>query len=167
MMKRHILQAAAVSATALLLATAALVAASPGSGISAVSIRGDGTVEGSFKVNIPATIKLEAHGDLRVVDQELSILPGGHTGWHSHPGPVLVTVKSGTFRFQETDCSYIDYTAGETVVDEGGGHVHIGRNPSAGDDPNNPNDGDTQLSITYLVPAGASLRVEADPITCS
>ncbi len=165
-MKRNILQASAICATVLLLATTAFVVASPGSGITAVSIRGDGTVDGRFKVNIPATIKLEAHGDLRVVDQELTILPGGHTGWHSHPGPVLVTVKSGTFRFQETDCSYVDYVAGDTVVDEGGGHVHIGHNPSAGDDPNNPNDGDTQLSITYLVPAGAGLRLEADAVTC-
>ena len=27
-----------------------------------------------------------------------SILPGGDTGWHGPTGPVLITVKSGTFR---------------------------------------------------------------------
>ncbi len=157
-MKRHTFQLAAVVALASLLLSAAIVVASPGFGITGVSTRGDGTISGPFKVNIAGAIKLQAHDDLRVFDQELTILPGGHTGWHSHPGPVLVTVKSGVFRYQEADCSYIDYGAGQTVVDEGGGHVHIGRNPSVS--------ANTELSITYLVPPGAGLRIEADPIDC-
>ena len=165
-MQRRSLKAAAAAATAMILMTAALVVASPGSGITGVSIRGDGVVDGRFKVKIPGKIKLQTKVDLRVVDQELTILPGGHTGWHTHPGPVLVTVRSGTFRYQETDCSWTDYVAGQTVVDEGGGHIHIGRNPSVGDDPNNPNDGNTDLSITYLLPKGAGLRIEADPVAC-
>jgi quercetin dioxygenase-like cupin family protein len=156
--KRHSFKVAAAIATGVLLLTAAVVVASPGSGITSVSNRADGTADGRFKVNIPGTIKLEAHGDLRVFDQELTILPAGHTGWHSHPGPVLVTVKSGTFRYQNPDCSYTDYTAGQTVVDEGGGHVHIGRNPSGS--------ASTDLSITYLVPPGVPLRSEADVIVC-
>ncbi len=166
-MNQRSVKTAAAAATTLLVMTATLVLASPGSGIVLQNPvnRADGTVDGRFKVNLPGTIKLEAHVDLRVVDQELTILPGGHTGWHSHPGPVLVTVTSGTFRYQEADCSWTDYYAGDTVVDEGGGHVHIGRNPPD-DDPHDPNDGDTQLSITYLVPAGSGLRVDVDPITC-
>ena len=28
--------------------------------------------------------------------QELKIAPGGHTGWHSHPGPTLVSITQGT-----------------------------------------------------------------------
>jgi len=82
----------------LILAAAILVAASPGSGIAGVSTRADGTVDGRFKVNIPGVLKLETRESLRVVDQELTILPGGGTGWHGHTGPVLITVKSGTFR---------------------------------------------------------------------
>lgn len=27
--------------------------------------------------------------------QEVTLAPGGHTGWHSHPGPTFVTVKEG------------------------------------------------------------------------
>jgi hypothetical protein len=155
---RRSFKIAVAAATAVLLLTAALAIASPGSGVTGVLIRADGTVDGRFKVNIPGTIKLETRVDLHVVNQDLTILPLGFTGWHSHPGPVLVTVRSGTLRYQLTDCSFTDYVAGDTFVDPGGGHVHIGRNPSA--------TVNTELSSTYLLPAGTPLRIEADAITC-
>lgn len=108
-------------------------------------------------MNLPGIVKFQAYGDLRVFDQELSIGAGGHTGWHTHPGPVLVTVKSGVFRYQDEDCSYRDYTAGQTVVDPGGGHVHIGRNVGTGD---------LELSITYLIPPDVAPRIDAAAVTC-
>ena len=156
-MKQRSIKTAATGAMALILTTAALVAASPGSGITGASIRGDGTVDGRFKVNIPGVLKLETRESLRVVDQELTILPGGDTGWHGHSGPVLITVKSGTFRYQGADCSFVDYVAGDTVVDEGGSHVHIARNLGAVN---------TDLSVTYLLPPGTPLRIDADAVAC-
>jgi len=156
-MRLRSLQRAALAAIALLLLMAALVVASPGSGISPPSTRGDGVISGRFNVTTPHVVQLRSFGDLRVFDQELTIGPNGHTGWHGHPGPVLVTVVSGTFRYQHTDCSYTDYGPGQTVVDTGQ-HVHIGRNPSG--------TASTSLSITYLVPVGVPLRIEADEISC-
>jgi len=97
-------------------------------------------------------------GDLRVVDQVLTVAPGGFVGWHSHPGPVLVVVKSGTFRSVQTDCSYKDYAAGQVYVDQGAGHVHNAVNPSSSVN--------LEISITYLAPPGVPLRDEADPISC-
>lgn len=146
---------AAIVALALLVPAAAF--ASPGSLVINIVMRGDGTVDGPFKVNVPGVAKIQAYDDLRVVNQELTILAGGHTGWHSHPGPVLVTVKSGTFRYQEEDCSFRDYTTGQTVVDAGGGHVHIGRNVGAGD---------LDLVITYLVPPSVPLRIDVPAVAC-
>lgn len=142
----------------ILLLSTTLASASPGSGVSGVSTRGDGIVNGKFNLNIPGFINLHTKGDLRVFDQELTIGPGGHVGWHSHPGPVLVVVKSGTFRSQQTDCSYIDYTAGQVYIDSGAGHVHDARNPST--------TANTDLSITYLAPVGVPLRSEAPEILC-
>jgi quercetin dioxygenase-like cupin family protein len=156
-MNRRSYLRAALAAIALLLLSTALVLASPGSGISPPSTRGDGVISGRFNITTPHVVQLRSFGDLRVFDQELTIAPNGHTGWHRHPGPVLVTVVSGTFRYQHTDCSYTDYGPGQTVVDTGE-HVHIGRNPSATDS--------TSLSITYLVPVGVPLRIEADAISC-
>lgn len=156
-MNRRPLQGAALAATAVLLLSSAFVVASPGSGISPPSTRGDGVISGRVNVNTPHVVQLRTYGDLRVFDQELTIGPSGHTGWHRHPGPVLVTVVSGTFRYQSTDCSYTDYGPGQTVVDTGE-VVHRGTNPSGTTS--------TSLSITYLVPVGGPLRIEADAVSC-
>jgi quercetin dioxygenase-like cupin family protein len=65
------------------------------------------------------------------VMQQVVIAPGGYTGWHSHPGPVLVLVKSGALTLYSGDdptCTGRTYTAGQAFIDRGQGHVHIGRN---------------------------------------
>jgi hypothetical protein len=59
------------------------------------------------------------------------LAPGGQTGWHTHPGPSLITVKSGTITAYDGDdptCSPTVYPAGSGFVDPGDGHVHILRN---------------------------------------
>jgi quercetin dioxygenase-like cupin family protein len=53
--------------------------------------------------------------------------------WHSHPGPVLVTVKSGALRvIYADDCTGTGtlYETGDTFVDRGDETVHIARNES-------------------------------------
>jgi quercetin dioxygenase-like cupin family protein len=97
------------------------------------------------------------------VTQLITIAPGGHTGWHTHPGPAVAIVKSGTLTIYEGDdksCEGRDYTAGQVYLDRGYGHVHIGRN-----------EGDTALEIyvTYLdVPLGGGVRIDSeDPGNCA
>lgn len=54
-----------------------------------------------------------------------------NTGWHTHPAPVLITVKEGTLWFYEADdptCTPKVVTAGQGYVDEGPGHIAV--NPS-------------------------------------
>ena len=53
-------------------------------------------------------------------------LPGGSTGWHTHPGPVFVTVVEGTLTFYEYDdptCTPRVVSAPFGYVDSGRGHV--------------------------------------------
>lgn len=72
----------------------------------------------------------------QTVMQQIVIGPGGHTGWHSHPGPVVVLIKSGTMSFYDGDdpgCTERTYSAGQAFVDSGQGHVHIARNESTTD----------------------------------
>ena len=67
-----------------------------------------------------------------VVVRRHDYAPNSSTGWHQHPGPVFITVKSGTLTFYEADdptCSPHRVSAGEGYVDNG--HGHIGRNESA------------------------------------
>jgi hypothetical protein len=156
-MNRTALRTIAAMVTAFALLIPAVAMASPGSGVANIVTRSDGTLGGPAKVNITGVIKLQTYEDLRVLTQELTIHPGGSTGWHSHPGPVLVTVIHGSFRYQEDDCSFVDYAAGETVLDSGGGHVHIGRNVGAVD---------LDISVTYLIPPGAMPRIDVPAVDC-
>ena len=50
-----------------------------------------------------------------VVVQQITIAPGGHTGWHTHPGNAVAAIKSGTLTIYDGDdpsCSGRDYPAG-------------------------------------------------------
>lgn len=110
---------------------------------------------GSHQVNI----KTKGSSDVYVVTN--TIAPGGHTGWHTHPGPSLITVKSGTAVAYEGDdptCTPRVYPAGSGFIDPGDGHVHILRNEGSVD---------LVTVAVQILPAGAERRIDApDPGTC-
>src|SRR6266545_3422322 len=59
--------------------------------------------------------------DVRVA--RVDIAPGGYSGWHHHPGIVIVTVASGAVTFTHSDCSSKTYGPGlpaGSVFVEGG-----------------------------------------------
>jgi quercetin dioxygenase-like cupin family protein len=78
-----------------------------------------------------ATIKTKGVSDFHV--NEVTIQPGGTLGWHYHPGPSFVVVKSGTATFYMCD----DPTCTPHVIPTGGtlfepaNMVHIVRNEGA------------------------------------
>src|SRR5215211_2998624 len=82
--------------------------------------------------------------------REITIAPGGSTGWHSHAGELLGLVKEGVLMHYRADCSMDGlYLAGQSIAEKGGpGYVHIGRNPGPGP---------LVLQILYIDPAGAPL----------
>lgn len=57
-----------------------------------------------------------------------TIVPGGSSGWHSHPGIVLVTVKAGTVTFYDEDCSSNVYPTGASFVEREGDGPGLARN---------------------------------------
>ena len=140
-------------------ASVGLVLATPGSGASPTTL-GRGTLDAGDKINTD-DLKLRIKHDIDVVTQTITIAPGGHTGWHSHPGPVFVTITGGAMTFYDGDdpsCTPVVYPTGTTFIDEGGGHVHIARNLGSVN---------LVLYATYLLPVGASLRTDAaDPGHC-
>jgi len=93
--KRRGLVVAAIGVGFLLTVGAAL--ATPGMGILSAPVQARGTlgpnVGPNFVLNSKSGVHLKALGSTDVVTQQIRIAPGGHTGWHSHPGPVLVTVE--------------------------------------------------------------------------
>jgi len=70
---------------------------------------------GTFTSNAHAN--QSANADAQIVD--VAFDPGGYTGWHSHPGVEVGTVKSGAVtlkRVRDGECRINTYTAGQAFV---------------------------------------------------
>lgn len=83
-----------------------------------------------------------------------TVVPGGSFGWHSHTGPSLVIVMSGTateYEGNDRTCTPRVHPAGTTFVDAGEATGHLVRN-----------DGNVNLVVTVvrLVPEGAVQRLD-------
>ena len=75
-------------------------------------------------------IEIKAKDGLDLAVRSFSYAPGSFTGWHRHPGPVLIQVVQGTVTFYEANdpnCTPRVVTSGESYLDLGE-HAHIGRN---------------------------------------
>ena len=95
-------------------------------------------------------IKTKGEWETRVVHYR--IVPGGHTGWHSHPGPVFVMITAGTMTKYEADdpTDAVLYPAGTGFV-EGAGDTHIAGNAGTSD---------LQFVAFFLTPKGAPIRID-------
>jgi quercetin dioxygenase-like cupin family protein len=70
----------------------------------------------------------------RTVVGRFTVQPGAAFPWHTHAGPVVVNVVSGSLVYVPAeDCSRLTYPAGTAFVDPGHGHVHSAFNPSTTD----------------------------------
>jgi hypothetical protein len=140
-----------------------LVWATPGSGTTSTLI-GRATFDDPINVRRFGEdhwkVSVQAKPSLDVAVQTIVFQPGGQSGWHSHPGPVFISVVSGTMTFYESDdpdCNPIVRHAGEGYLDVGD-HAHIARNETS--------DPATNV-VTYLAPPGAALRIDQpDPGNC-
>jgi quercetin dioxygenase-like cupin family protein len=105
-----------------------------------------------------ARLKTKRASDLYVLQN--TIQPGATFGWHSHPGPSLVIVKSGTATFYMADdptCTPQVVTAGSGFVDNGH-DTHVVRNEGSVD---------LVTVVVSIVPAGFARRIdEPAPANC-
>jgi hypothetical protein len=102
-----------------------------------------------------AWIRTKGLSDLYV--QSNVFTPGGSSGWHTHPGPSLVTVTLGSVTAYDGDdpsCTPHVYSANgmNSFVDVGGGAVHLIRNEGTEE---------ARTVVVQLVPAGAVRRIDA------
>jgi quercetin dioxygenase-like cupin family protein len=138
--------------------------ATPGSGFTSVDISKGRFDEIAVKTNDehPHEVQLKTKGESDFFVVQNTVEPGGYSGWHTHPGPSLVTVKSGTATFYEgddPDCTPQVHPEGSGFVDRGDGHVHMVRNES---------DVDLVLITVQLFPADTrQRRIDVpDPENC-
>jgi quercetin dioxygenase-like cupin family protein len=104
-------------------------------------------------------VKLQTKGETDVAVQTITSPPGGSSGWHSHPGVVLVAVQSGTVTLYDAHCHTTQYGPGQAFV-EVGDHALLVRNNTTST---------AVLYVTLIVPKSApALRIDKpQPATCS
>ena len=150
------LTAAGVVACALGALALRVAWATPGAGISTSILSGPTTLEAlnlhtrSGDYNHAVEIKTKGVSDVWVVSN--TIVPGGHSGWHSHPGPSIVSVVSGTAtEYHGDDPGNPEvHPAGTSFVDAGeGAHILV-------------NNGSTNLvTVAFqILPQGAPRRID-------
>jgi hypothetical protein len=139
-----------------LLLVGVAVATPPGNVISA-PVHARGTLGPDQLVNSKSGVHVKTKGSADLVSQQIIIAGAGTTGWHSHPGPVLVTVKRGALRLiyaNDSSCTGTVYSAGQSFIDRGDSVVHVARNESLLSE--------VELWATYFVPGdpGAAFRLD-------
>jgi quercetin dioxygenase-like cupin family protein len=104
-------------------------------------------------------VKLQTRGATDVAMQTIMSPPGGSSGWHSHPGVVLVAVQSGTVTLYDAHCDTTEYGPGQAFV-EAGDHALLVRNNTTSN---------AVLYVTLIVPKSAPLlRIDKpQPATCA
>ena len=134
---------------------AAPARATPATGFTAVQ-----TIKGTYpeidlkskgSKGVELMLKTKNPIDLYVVRNAIAI--GGQSGWHTHPGPSLITVTIGTITAYEGPlCTPTRYTAGQGFIDQGGGEVHLIRNESGAV---------AETVAVQFLPVGAVRRIDA------
>lgn len=104
----------------------------------------------------PWRLRLEVKGDTDHHVQQLVLIPGGYSGWHSHPGLLVATVKAGQVDLYDGDCRKRTVKAGEVYTENDQAHGII-----------NTGSVDAELYISYLVKRGVPRRREAPAPTCA
>jgi quercetin dioxygenase-like cupin family protein len=109
--------------------------------------------------NADAVIISQATVDgIDYITREITIQPGGSTGWHYHVGRVFGVVREGTLTRTMKDCAVVVSPEGSAVTeDSGADHVHIGRN--LGPEP-------LVLWVDYIQPAGTPFAVDVPDPGC-
>ncbi len=161
-MKKLIGGAAFLAGLAVLVIVATALA-TPGSGATFTAlapVAQFGEINAKAKIGgWESEIVTKGASDLHVT--QIALTPGGHGGWHSHPGPTFVLVKSGTATFYEGN----DASCTPRVLPAGSGHFE-----RTGDAHIVRNEGTEALVfvVVHLIPAGATRRTdEPDPGNCA
>ena len=137
---KHVGPVVVLSAVIVLLAGAAALATPPkdfvpeplarGS-LGQLDAQGDGVEVRSGNTNADVAVS------------KVTIGPGGSSGWHHHPGVVLVSVASGTLTQYNEDCDKTVYATGEGFT-ESGDHPGIVQNEG---------NSDVVVYVTFIVPS--------------
>ena len=139
-------------AVALIALAAGPAGATPGSGaVGTIVSRGIATQRVHFNTG---EVKVQTKAPVAIVNQTLAFAAPSTTGWHAHPGVVLVTVTSGSLTRYDASCARTVYPTGSAFI-ESGDHAGLVRNESTTIT--------ASVNVTYVVPEGVQntqLRID-------
>lgn len=103
-------------------------------------------------------VKFQTRGPTDVTVQKITFAPGGNSGWHHHPGMVLVAVQSGAVTVTDAKCRKTVYGPGQTA---GSAFVESGSAPARV-----TSAGGAVVYATFVTPDGKPLRVDDAALNC-
>ena len=128
------------------------VLATPPSGLNNLLLaRGTDQSEGSLPI--------EQGTDIVVA--QITVSPGGSSGWHTHPGGAIIVINKGSltvYKSRGSNCEVFTYSTGQAFIER----------PGEIDDVVNTGSSPYVLLVTFpRVPVGGSARIDVpDPGTC-
>lgn len=136
-----------------------------GAGVAAVVLAGGLTVMPTTAVATPPSgvsgriLVQKTVGQTDYILREITVQPGGTTGWHFHDGTLYAYVKQGTLTHHDSTCATDGvYRTGTAFIEPSGpDHVHLGRNLASSP---------LILEVLYVLPTGSPLSEDAPNPGC-
>jgi quercetin dioxygenase-like cupin family protein len=102
------------------------------------------------------TAKLFTSGPSTFYVQDVSYIPGGHTGWHSHPGILLSSVTEGSIEWYDSQCIRHVYNVGDALTESTEPHYVRNVGPV-----------NARFMVTYILAEGQPRRIDQPAPACA
>jgi hypothetical protein len=132
---------------------------SPGSGFTVTTLV-TADLDHTVQVNSDG-VKLQTKEPTDVRVQRFDFQAGSFTGWHHHPGVVIIAIESGSLTFWDSECNATTYGPGLAT-----GAVLT----ESGDEPGQVTSANGATSyVTYIAPSADPpvFRIEDNPPPCA
>jgi quercetin dioxygenase-like cupin family protein len=142
--------------TVIAAAGATIALANTGTLITTTILGHRATLSDSVQVN-QDRIKFQTKDATAVLVQTITFDKHGTSGWHFHPGVVIVVVESGQVTTHDANCQTATYGAHQSFVESGTEPFMVS------------NESSTDRAVVYatlVVLAGSPFRIETAPPAC-
>jgi len=164
MMRRTTLILAGISAAC---AVAGMALATPSLGVLYNMIFATGTINHDVNAHAHVAVpgseegfsaEVETQGAANFIVQDVIFGPGGTTGWHKHPGVLLLslTADSGSVDWYDAGCGKHVYNAGDSWTEATSLHDVVNNSST-----------NAHFIVTYIVAKGVNKRTDEAPPPCA
>jgi quercetin dioxygenase-like cupin family protein len=102
--------------------------------------------------------EVHTYGAANFIVQDIKISPGGYTGWHTHPGILLLTLApdSGPVDWYDAHCGKVTYQAGDAWTESTKLHDVVNNSST-----------DAHFLVTYIVAKDIPKRTDEKAPRCA